>query len=104
MTEFSYVVEHTIDVPDVIKVKGKSIKAYIDVEDYGDDYSPSIEYGDEVEDRYDWTILLIADNKGEFLIRLTVNGEIICEDTFYPEDTPIQQMIDRFVETLEGLI
>ena len=104
MVEFNYLIKRTIDVPEVIKVKGKSIKAYIDDEDYEDDYSPSIEYGDEVEDRYDWTIIIIADRKGEFLIRLTVNGDIIAEDDFYPEDTPVEQMIDRFIDTLEGLI
>lgn len=102
--EFNYLVKRTIDVPETITVKGKTIKPYIDDDDYEDDYSPSVEYGDEVEDKYDWTILLIASRKGEFTIRLTFNGDIICEDEFYPEETMVQQMIDRFVETLEELI
>lgn len=104
MAKFEYVIKKEIEVPNTIEVKGRKVFAYIDNEDYGDDYSPSIEYGDEVEDKYDWTITIIADRKGEFLIRLTVNGEVVAEDNFYPEDTPIQQMIDRFIETLEGLI
>ena len=104
MVCFDYFVRKTVDVPRSITVKGKTITAYIDDDDYEDGYSPSVEYGDEVGDEYDWTILLIADRKGEFLIRLTFNGEIIAEDNFYPEDTFVQQMIDRFVETLEELI
>ena len=104
MAEFTYPIEKTIDVPETIKVKGKEIKAYIDTECYGDYYPPSIEYADDVEDKYDWTILLVVDKEGEFLIKLTFNGEVVCEDNFYPDETPVQQMIDRFIGTLEGLL
>lgn len=102
MAEFTYMVKKSIDVPDTIKVKGKEIKAYIDSAFYDDGFPPSIEYEHYGDD--DWCLSLIADNKGEFMIRLSFNGERVAEDMFYPEDTPIQQMIDRFVETLEGLL
>lgn len=101
MTEFNYIVKSRVDVPDYITVRGKEIKAYVDDDYLEDEYYPSVEYADEVEDIYDWMITLIADMRGEFLIRLTFNGDTVAEDNFYPEDTPVQQMIDRFVETLE---
>lgn len=104
MADFEYNVKRILRVPNRITVKGKEIAPYIDYDDYDDGYPPSIEYGDEVDDKYDWTITLIPDKEGEFTIRLTVNGDIIAKDNFYPDDTPVEQMLDRFIDTLEGLI
>ena len=110
MAEFKYMVEMSMDVPETITVKGKKIDAQID-----DTWSGEIEYFDEkysdvqnseigIDLDYYWAILIKPDKCGKFTILLRINGDEIATDTFYPTETPVQQMIDRFVETLEGYL
>lgn len=110
MAVFNYTVDMSTDVPESITVKGKKIVAEID-----DTWSGEIEYFDEkyseeqdsdigVELDYYWSIIIKPDRYGKFRITLKVNGEIIATDTFYPEEVTIAQMLDRFVEILEGYL
>lgn len=108
--EFDYIIKRTIDVPETITVKGKKIVVDID-----DTWSGEIEYFDEkysenqtseigIDLDYYWSIRMKPDNHGKFIITLKVNGDEIASDSFYPDETPVQQMLDRFVGTLEELI
>ena len=107
MADFRYIRYSILDIPDYITVKGKKIEPSID-----DEWSGEIEYRDEkysenqtceigIDLDYYWSIWMKPDEKGKFTIRLRVNGDDVVTDTFYPDETPVQQMLDRFVETLE---
>ena len=112
MADFHYFVRQTEIIPDSVTLCGREYPVSYEEDDFtteeGRYYPPHIEYGGEIPvksedtDSTDFRIEIDVDKyKGEFHIVLFIDGSKYAEDTFYPENTPVSQAIDRFTSLIE---